>query len=120
MRGYRFKVIGEIFALDRTAWWRRNVITVTRSLLRFSIHGTLFRSVRKGLAYILAPKQLQWVLEWVKDLLWPGGQLFEASPDRTEEEKQHNQAEVRGPPRRRCCDVRLPHTCLCTDSAPHD
>ena len=28
--------------------------------------------------------------------------------------------EVRGPPRRRCCDVRLPHTCLCTDSAPHD
>ena len=84
-----------MFALDRTAWWRRNVIGVTRSLLRFTIHGTLFRAVRRGLTYVLAPAQLQWVLEWAKDLLWPDGQLFEASPDRSDAEKEANREEAR-------------------------
>jgi len=90
----RFKVIGELFSLEKTAWWRRNVIGVTRSLLRFTIHGTLFRSVQKGLAYILAPEQLQWMVEWVRDVLWPDGQLFTPGPERSQDEKDVNQAEV--------------------------
>lgn len=71
----RFTLIQEVFELNRTGWLRRNVIGVTRSVLRFMFHGTVIRALHAGLNKVVAPDMLEFILKFLRELLWPMGQV---------------------------------------------
>jgi len=78
-----FRLAREVFELRQHGWLHRNVISVTRNVARFMLHGQIYRKLREVDLQITSAETAAWLLGWLRDTVWPDGEMPPPEPDPT-------------------------------------
>ncbi|GBG27806.1 Sorting nexin-14 [Hondaea fermentalgiana] len=89
---HMYKLAQEIFEFHELSMLRRNLISITRSVVSLVFQGTAQRWLRDNYTRDASAKLLSKLLVTVRELLWPNGKFAEADED---EEKDPNDEKAR-------------------------
>jgi hypothetical protein len=89
-----YLLVKEIFELDDGSWLRRNLLSVTRSIIRFGFEGTLQKVMQETYLKLSSAEIVATTITWITETIWPKGVFFTPAPLRTLQEQDNTRREV--------------------------
>jgi len=83
-----YLLVEEIFNLNGRGWVRRQATWVGKQLVRITMDDLVKARLNRGVESLLNEQALVSQIDWLTELIWPGGKLFEGKPPVTTEEKE--------------------------------
>jgi hypothetical protein len=83
-----YLLVEEIFNLNGRGWVRRQATWVGKQLVRITMDDLVKARLNRGVESLLNEQALVSQIDWLTELIWPGGKLFEGKPPVTNEEKE--------------------------------
>jgi len=83
-----YQLVEEVFNLNGRGWMRRQATWVAKQLVKMTLDKLIKSQLILTVEGLLSEKQLVENIDWVTELIWPDGKLFQPAPEPTAEEKK--------------------------------
>jgi len=89
-----YLLVEEIFNLNGRGWMRRQATWVGKQLVKMFMDDVVKDKLNKQVGDLLNEQSLTAQIDWLTDLIWPDGKLFESRAAITDEEREEVKEEA--------------------------